>query len=214
LSPLQNIRLAVLGLACFLTTVTVRAQTAAPAAGVKIGVINVQQAIAATAEGKQAAAELDTQFAPRQQELESLNKQINDISQRLNAGATLTDEDRQRLTVQGNRLAQHMERKKNEFQEDLNSAQLERVNLIGRKMITVIDRYATDGGYTAVFDSSSQNSPLLFAAKNTDVTQDIIRLYDQANPIKGASTAPATKTLPATKTVPAPKPSTPPPAKP
>jgi outer membrane protein len=208
LSPLQNIRAAVLMLACFLTTVTLRAQTASPAAGLKIGVINVQQAIATTAEGKQAAAELDTQFAPRQQELESLNKQINDISQRLNAGVTLTDEDRQRLTLQGNRLAQRMERKKNEFQEDVNSAQLERVNQIGRKMISVIDRYATEGGYTAVFDSSSQNSPLLFAAKNTDVTQDIIRLYDQANPVKGAATAPATKTAPA------PKPSTPPPAKP
>ena len=208
MSPLQNIRAAVLVLACFATAVTLRAQTASPAAGVKIGVINVQQAIAATAEGKQAAAELDTQFAPRQQELESLNKQVNDISQRLNAGATLTDEDRQRLTVQGNRLAQRMERKKNEFQEDLNSAQLERVNQIGRKMVTVIDRYATEGGYTAVFDTSSQNSPVLFAAKNTDLTQDIIRLYDQANPAKGAATAPATKSAPA------PKPSPPPPAKP
>jgi hypothetical protein len=82
------------------------------------------------------------------------------------------------------------------------------VNQIGRKMITIIDRYATDGGYMAVFDSSAQNSPLLFAAKNTDVTQDIIRLYDQANPTKGASTAPTGKTAPA------PKPSTPPPAKP
>jgi outer membrane protein len=207
-SSFQNIRAVVLGLACFFTTVTLRAQTAAPAAGAKIGVINIQQAIASTAEGKQAAAELDTQFAPRQQELESLNKQINDISQRSNAGATLTDEDRQRLTVQGNRLAQRMERKKNEFQEDVNTAQLERVNQIGRKMITVINRYATDGGYTAVFDSSAQNSPLLFAAKNTDVTQDIIRLFDEANPVKGAATAPATKTAPA------PKQSTPPPAKP
>jgi outer membrane protein len=189
-------RVAILGLA-FLSPI-LSAQAQGP---VRIGVINIQQAISSTAEGKQAAAELETQFAARQQELDTLGKQVNDIRQRLNSGASMTDDERQRLNLQGTRLTQRLDRKSNEFQEDVNAAQLERVNEIGRKMVAVINRYATEGNYTAILDSSAQSSPVLFAAKNVDVTQDIVRLYDQANP--GKASAPS-----------APKSTTPPPAKP
>jgi outer membrane protein len=189
-------RVAILGLA-FLSPI-LSAQAQGP---VRIGVINIQQAISSTAEGKQAAAELETQFAARQQELDTLGKQVNDVRQRLNSGASMTDDERQRLNLQGTRLTQRLDRKSNEFQEDVNAAQLERVNEIGRKMVAVINRYATEGNYTAILDSSAQSSPVLFAAKNVDVTQDIVRLYDQANP--GKASAPS-----------APKPTTPPPAKP
>ena len=193
MSYLSNLRVAAFGLACLLATASMHAQgaPAAPGPAGKIGVINIQQAISATAEGKQAAVELETKFASREQELDSLNKQVNDIRQRLSGGASLADDERQRLNAQGTRLAQRLERKNNEFQEDLNAAQVERVNEIGHKMVTVITRYATDGGFTAILDSSAQNSPVLFAAKNADVTQDVVRLYDQANPAKLAS-SPAT----------------------
>jgi outer membrane protein len=203
-SYLSNLRVAALGLACLLATAAIDAQgpPAAPGPAEKIGVINIQQAISATAEGKQAAVELEAKFASREQELDSLNKQVNDIRQRLSGGASLADDERQRLNAQGTRLAQRLERKNSEFQEDLNAAQVERVNEIGHKMVAVITRYATDGGFTAILDSSAQNSPVLFAAKNADVTQDVVRLYDQANPAKLAS-APAT---PKPVAAPSPKP--------
>ncbi|HEX8872163.1 MAG TPA: OmpH family outer membrane protein [Candidatus Acidoferrum sp.] len=201
------VRVAALGIACMLGTAAVKAQGAAGSAASKIGVINVRQAIVTTAEGKQASAELQSQFAPRQNELEALNKQINDLRQRLAAGqTTLSDEEKQRLTIQGQRLAAQLERKNNELQEDLNAAQGEVVDRIGRKMMDVLDRYSRENGYSTVFDSSAQNSPILYTSTNVDVTQEIIRLYDQAYPIKGGAAAPAAK--------PAAKPATPPAAKP
>ncbi len=205
------IRVGVLGLACMLGTTAVRAQAAAgSASGGKIGVINVRQAIVTTGEGKQASAELQTQFAPRQSELEGMNKQINDLRNRLSAGAnTLSDEEKVRLTQQGQRLTQQLDRKNNELNEDVQAAQADVVDKIGRKMMDVLDRYARENGFVAVFDSSAQNSPILYASTNIDITQEIIKLYDQAYPMKGgAATAPA----PATK--PAPRPATPPASKP
>src|ERR1700746_747958 len=68
---------------------TLSAQSTASAGSAlagKGGVLNVRQAIIATAEGKQASSELQGQFASRQTELENMNKQINDIRQRLQAG--------------------------------------------------------------------------------------------------------------------------------
>ncbi len=199
------IRVAVLGMACLLGTTAVRAQAAAGSspAGGKIGVINVRQAIVTTADGKQASAELQSQFAPRQNELESLNKQVNDIRNRLSAGAnTLSDDEKGRLQQQGQRLTQLLDRKQNELQEDLNAAQADVVDRIGRKMMDVLERYSRENGLIAVFDSSAQNSPILFASTNIDITQDIIKLYDEAYPLKSAS-SPAPATRPSTKPKPA-----------
>jgi outer membrane protein len=204
---------AALAVASLLGTTAVQAQTAAGTAnGTKIGVINVRQAIVSTAEGKQASAELQTQFAPRQNELEGMNKQINDLRQKLQAGAsTLSEEEKARLTTQGQREAAKLERKNNELQEDVNAAQAEVVDRIGRKMMDVLDRYARENGFVAIFDSSAQNSPILYASTNIDVTPEIIKLYDQAYPATGGAAPKPAASKPAATT---PKPATPPATKP
>jgi outer membrane protein len=184
------------------------AQSAAPgsATGTKIGVISVRQAIASTAEGKQAGAELQSQFASRQNELEGMNKQINDLRQRIDAGTgKLSQDELARLQREGETKARQIQRKQDEYQEDVNAAQADVFDRIGRKMIDVLDRYARENGYVAILDSSAQNTPILFASTNIDVTQDIVRLYDQAYPVKGGAAA-------ATPARPAPKPAAQPPA--
>ena len=156
----------------------------------KLGVISVRQAIASTAEGKQAGAELQSQFASRQTELENMNKTINELRQRLEAGADKLNQDEQaRLTRQGETLARQLERKQNEYQEDVNAAQADVFDRIGRKLVDVLDRYARENGYVAILDSSAQNTPILFASTNIDVTQDIVHLYDTAYPVKGGAPA-------------------------
>ncbi len=210
------LKVAALGIAGVLGTSGAWAQAApAAAGGPKVGVLSVRQAIVATAEGKQASAELQSQFAPRQNELEGLNKQINDLRARLSAGTTtLSDEEKARLGAQGQKLAAQLERKNTELQEDVNAAQGEVVDRIGRKMIDVLDRYARENGFAMVLDSSAQNSPILYASNNIDVTQDIVKLYDQAYPLKGGATAPATKPAPKPAAPAAAKPAAPPAAKP
>ena len=192
----KTVQFAMIVAACALGASALHAQSAAPgsATGTKIGVISVRQAIASTAEGKQAGAELQSQFAARQNELEGLNKQINDLRQRIDAGTgKLSQDELARLQREGEVKARQLQRKQDEYQEDVNAAQADVFDRIGRKMIDVLDRYARENGYVAVLDSSAQNTPILFASTNIDVTQDIVRLYDQAYPVKGgaAATTPA-----------------------
>jgi len=200
---------AVLAAACLFSSVAAHAQgTAAAGAAVsgKTGVINIRQAIASTSEGKQAGAELQSQFSARQNELEGLNKQINELRQRLEAGTgKLSPDEQARLQRQGEVMARQLQRKQDEYQEDVNAAQGEVFDRIGRKMVDVLDRYARENSYVIILDSSAQNTPILFASTNIDVTQDIVRLYDGAYPVKAGSAAPAK---------PAPKPATPPAQKP
>jgi len=161
---------------------------AAPAAA-RVGVLNVQAAIASTAEGKQASAELQSQFAARQTELETLNKQIDDLRKRLQAGQnTLSQEEQARLTRQGESLAKQAQRKQEEYNEDVQAALGDVRERIGRKMLDVLDRYARENGYSAIFDTSSQAQVIIYASNQADVTQDIIRLFDQAYPVKASAT--------------------------
>ena len=47
--------------------------------GGKVAAINMRAAVANTLEGKQAVAQLETEFLARRKELEDLNKKINDL---------------------------------------------------------------------------------------------------------------------------------------
>jgi outer membrane protein len=215
------IRTAALFLISLLGTAAMHAQgTSAPGASAsgKVGIVDVRQAIVATAEGKQASAELQSQFASRQSELEGINKQIADIRQRLStSGEKLNPDEAARLQRQGEVLTRQLQRKQDEYQEDVNAAQADVVDRIGRKMIDVLDRYSRENGFVVVFDSSAQNSPVLYKSTQIDITQDIIRLFDQAYPVKGGTASTKSPAARPAATTPATKPaagSTPPPTKP
>lgn len=198
--------LAALAMLCFAPVRGLHAQGAASAAAApsKIAVINIRNAIVATAEGKQAQAQLQSQFAPKQNELQNLQKQIEELQRRMSEGArTLSDDEKAKLQREGELLSRRLQRGNDDLNEELNAAQGEIVDGIGRKMLEVLDRYARENGYTAVLDTSAQGSPVVYGSSQSDITQEIVRLFDQAYPIKATSGAAA----PA-----APKPASPAPA--
>jgi len=199
----MKIRFAAPALLALLMTSAAWAQggSSAAATGGKVAVINIQSAITGTAEGKQAAAELQSQFNPRQNELDGLRKKIDDLQNRLrNCATTCSDEEKARLQREGETDTRVYQRKQQEIQDDANDAQRDVVDRIGRKMLEVIDKYSRENGYSVVFDMSAQNTPVVYAATSNDITQDIVRLYDQSYPVKTGASAPK----PAT-----PKPATP-----
>jgi len=186
-------RTAALAAAGLLIVAAVRAQSPAAAGSAapgKVGVINIRGAIGTTAEGKQAQGELQSKFAPRQSEIENMNKQINDLRQRLAACEGKCSQDEiARLTTQGQRLTQQLDRKNTELQEDSNAELGDVIDRIGRKMVDVLEKYSRENGYVLILDSSAQGTPILHAAPQIDVTQDIVRLYDSAYPVKGGAPA-------------------------
>src|SRR5580698_2362422 len=100
----MKMRFVVPALAACLMVPAVWAQSA-PAAASKVGVIDVQVAITSTSEGKQAAAELQSKFAPRQTELSNLQKQLEDIQTRLRTGqTTLSDDEKAKLSRDGENI--------------------------------------------------------------------------------------------------------------
>jgi outer membrane protein len=193
-----------MGLAALLLLPAAGAWAQGAAAGApptKIAVMNVRQAIVSTAEGKQASAQLQSQFAPQQTDLENTQKQITDLQNRLNNGTrTLSDEEKARLQREGEMLSHQFQRKQDDLNEVVNAAQSDVVDTIGRKMLEVLDRYSRENGYAAVLDTSAQGTPVIYGSSQVDITQEIVKLYDVQYPAKasagGAEKAPATTPKP------------------
>ena len=212
---------------------TAMAQAAAPAAAppaaapaamsapTKVGVIQIQAALAATKEGQKAAAELETKLAPRKKELEGKQSEIKDLQDRLTKGGnTLSDSAKEDLTRNIDAKTKSYNRQLEDAQAELEQEQQKLVNVLGQKMMAVIDKFAQQNGFAIVLDVSNQNTPVLYASNTVDITKEVIDLYDKtvftatpaaARPAPAASKPAAAAPAPASA---APKPAAPPAAAP
>jgi outer membrane protein len=178
----------------------------AASAPTKIGVISLRDAVAATVDGKQKVAELQSQFAPRNAELDNLRKQGEDLQKRLEqCQRTCSDEEKTRIQRQIQVLSSKYQRESDTLNEEIQAAQADVFDSIGRRMLDILDRYSRENGFVLILDKSAQTSPVVTSSPSIDVTQDIVRLYDQQYPAKGAA-APAKQ--PSTPTPPPKKPGT------
>jgi outer membrane protein len=93
-----------------------------------------------------------------------------------------------------------LQRDTEDAQADLDAEQGKIMQELGNKVMAVLEKFATANGYALVLDVSNPQTPVLWAASAIDITADIVKLYDQANPGTGApSTAkPPTGAAPVT----------------
>jgi len=190
--------------AAFSVASTAFAQAAAPPT--KVGVINIQAALVSTRDGQKAAKELDAKRAPRQKELEAKQNAINQLRDQLNKGSnTMSQDARDKLVRDIDQRTKSLNRDMEDAQAEMESEQQKVLNDLGAKIMTVIDKYARDNAYALILDISSPQTPVLFATNQIDVTQDIVRLYDEQSPASNVSPANPVVSAPAPAS-PAPKP--------
>ncbi len=157
----------------------------------KIGVININAAIASTAEGKKAIADLQKKYQPRQQELERLQKEIQGIQDQLSKPTpALSDEEQRRLSRDLEDKQKLLKRSTDDAQSDFNADRDDAIRRIGQKMVRIIGDYAPQNGFILVIDAAQ--IPIYYAVKDIDLTAEIVKRYDAANPVSdaGASTKP------------------------
>jgi outer membrane protein len=166
----------------------------------KIAVVRVLDAIGTTAEGKQAQAEIQSQFAPRSAEIDAINKQIEDLQKKLQAGAnTLSEDEKSRTQRQIEMLGRKLQRTQEAVQDELNGARADVLDRLGKKMLDVVNRYATENGYGVVIDASNQQAmTVIYASKQVDITDEVVKLYDQQFPVRAGATRPPATNPPAT----------------
>ena len=160
--------------------------------GSKIAIINMQDAVMRTQEGQKLARELQEKYGPTQQRLETQQQEIVNLRDQLSRGAnTMSDEARRRLTREIQTKERSMQRDVEDARQEFNDTQQKASGAMFQKMVAVIDKHAKTNGFSIVFDISAPQSPVLFALNEILITNDVIALYDQENPVAAAPAAPA-----------------------
>jgi len=169
-----------------------------PTGANKIAVIAFQAAVASTNEGRQALAQVQQRFAPKQAELKALNDQIDTLKKQLQAaGSTLSQDERAMRLRTIDDKEKSLQRQAQDAQTDYQQAMSEAFQGIAQKFYTVLQDYSTANGYGVVFDMSSQQTPVVWFSKKADITQAVIKEYNQKSGVAApAGTGTGTSTAP------------------
>ena len=170
------------------------ATAAAPAGPAKVAVIAFQVAVAKTNEGQRNFADLQKKYLPRENELKSRNDENEGLTKQLQTqSANLSDAARATQA----RTIDEKKKRLDRDAEDLRTAggqeAQEMYNTLASKVYDVLATYSQQQGYTLVLDVSQQQSPILFAVPNTDITQAVVDAYN----LKSGVPAPPPGTTPA-----------------
>ncbi len=156
--------------------------SAASAAQARIGIVNIQAAIINSNEGQRDFEALRKKFDPKRGELESLNREVEDLKKQLSAtGDKLNEDARATLVKQIDTKQKTLQRSYEDANNDLQAQQNEIATRIGQKMMGVLDKYAKEHGYSLILDYSGQASPVLWAATSVDVTPILVEAYNSVS---------------------------------
>ncbi len=178
----------VLGLILFPVLAWAQGPVAVPG---KVGVISLQDAIGATAEGKKAFEDIQSKYEPRRQDLQRQQQEITALQDQLQRqAATLSDEERVRLSRELEDKQKIFKRATEDANADFTADNQDTFRRLAQKMVAIITQYAQQNGFALIVDQAQ--IPVYYVAPQIDITDEMIKRYDAANPVEGASATPPT----------------------
>jgi outer membrane protein len=148
----------------------------------KIGIIDVQRALAATQEGQQATKDLKAKVDPKQQEFNARQQEITQLQEQLNRPAVLSEEKKAELTRSLDEKKRRLDRDTQDANDSLRSEQQSVLQKMSQRLMAVLTKYAKENNYTLILSAGDPNTPLMYAAPEMDITSTIVSLYDKAYP--------------------------------
>jgi len=146
----------------------------------KIAIVKFQEALLGTAEIKKDQGSLQQKYKPRQDEIERLNKELQDINARLGDPSKLSQVGIAELQSQGQRKQTRLTRLNQDIEEDFNRDRQEILSRASQRMNDVIKKIAEEKGFDVVLDVTST----LFSKAALDITTEVTTAYDKAHPAK------------------------------
>jgi outer membrane protein len=172
------------------TPVVVAPSGSAPAPPIKVATIFGQNAIGSTQEGQKASAALTAKFAPKRDEFNRKQTELQSLRDQLKKGqATMSAEALSTLNARIDAKNREVQRLGQDSQSALEEEEGAMMQQLGEKLMVVVQDYASRNGYAVVIDVSAPNGPVIWASPSIDITNDIVKLYDQSHPV--APTPPA-----------------------
>ncbi|HEV2689666.1 MAG TPA: OmpH family outer membrane protein [Bryobacteraceae bacterium] len=149
------------------------------AAQTKVAVVNSQKAVLDTEEIKKAQIDLQNKYKPRQDAMDKLQKELQDIQNQLQSGK-LNQLGEQELTAQGQKKQRELTRLQQDLQEDVDRDRNEILQKTGTRMQEAVKKLADEKGLDIVVDTSNT----VFYKAALDLTAEATAAYNKAYPVK------------------------------
>lgn len=185
----------------------------------KFAIIDMQQAVLATSDGKKASQAINEKFGPVKEQIDQLAKQITAKQEQVVKNrAAMSPAALAAAQSEIESLTTSLNRKKEDAQQDLEVEENKLLGGIVPKLQQVINEYAAANQITFVLDTSANPNNLIYGDRTLNIIAPVVQAYEKAT--AGAAATPAAPAkapvaapkAPATAT-PAPAPKTTAPAK-
>lgn len=166
-----------LALAAAVVLAALAAAAPASAQEQKIGVIDTERVLTASAIGKQALEGLTALRQQKQQQGEALEKELTDLQTRLQEGRLSLSADKlAELQRQAEDKALAMRRFQDDANRELATKRDEVLAAVDQKVMPVINQYGQANGFDLIFRKFE--SGLIFVDEAIDVTDEVIAQLD------------------------------------
>ena len=144
------------------------------------------------AELKTKYEKLQTEFASKARDLESMQNSIANKQKVLDENKNLTPQQAQKLTDEIESLKKDYNRSLQDSQDMARKREQAETEAIYDKLSKFLDQYCAKNGITTVFDARrlQETGVVVYAAPAANITKDFVSEYNKANPVQTAS-APA-----------------------
>lgn len=151
---------------------------ALPALAEKVGYVDVQKAVQATAAGKKAKATLDGEFKKRKDGLDKKKSDIEKMGQDLEKKKSVLSEEvlgKKQMELQEEMMK--FQKVVGENQLEIQKKEEELVGPILEKMKGVVEKVAKEKGYSMVLEKKAQN--VLYAVADADLTDAVVKAFEK-----------------------------------
>jgi outer membrane protein len=172
---MKTLKLKTLATSLALVVMTATAQ----AQELKIGYVNSERVLREASPAKAAQAKLEAEFSKRDRELNDQGAKLKAAADKLEKDApTLAEAERNRRQRELVEQDRDLQRKRREFQEDLNQRKNEELQSVVERANRVIKQIFESEKYDIILQE------VVFASARVDITDKVIKSLNAAGPAK------------------------------
>jgi outer membrane protein len=153
--------------------------------------ISFNSAVLQTAEAKKNLSALEARFAPKQQQMQALNNEVEGLRKQLaDTSNNLNESERAARAQALETKEKQLQREAEDFKSDSQSESEQVFQGVAQKVYAFLQTFSQQHGYSAVIERGSDAYPVVwYEATNMDITDELIKAYNAQ--AEGASSAPA-----------------------
>ena len=159
------------------------APATAPASSARIAYIDVQRVLARSSSGVAAREQLEREKSVMQKEMDAKRQELEKLRDELEKkGPLMTADARRERQESFERKRRDAARMMDDFQKELEKKEQVLLQRVLQELSGVIEKVGKDRGYYLIVEK--RGASVLYASPDADLTDEIIRAYDQQAPAK------------------------------